>query len=198
MDLRGLGELRKLDLSQNQLSSFELLDEVVRDAPRLLTLQLAGNPVCRNPKCAPRACARGRAGRGTSRTAAGTSTRHGRRERLLRGTRARGPRVSWEGSRTCLEAQCSAMPACGPAWRRVDRCPSLRPCVCERRYREQVIVMSDSVSVLDGQPVLQQQREVLMRLQVRKLMLPLHRQSDASQEKERAYDDDLAASRSSA
>mmetsp|Transcript_36974 Transcript_36974/g.93251 ORF Transcript_36974/g.93251 Transcript_36974/m.93251 type:complete len:394 (-) Transcript_36974:157-1338(-) len=84
--LSQLGELRRLQLGENRLQSMDALEEVLRGMPRLMSLELQGNPLTRHPK-----------------------------------------------------------------------------------YREQVVVMSDSLQSLDDEPILPQQRENLMRLQIKKM-----------------------------
>ena len=39
-------------------------------------------------------------------------------------------------------------------------------CLCSLKYREQMIVMSDSLRTIDGNPVLENQRRSLLKLQV--------------------------------
>eukprot|EP00198_Chlamydomonas_reinhardtii_P010740 XP_001700077.1 leucine-rich repeat protein [Chlamydomonas reinhardtii] len=48
--LRGLSRLRRLDLSHNGLDSFEALDPVLQPCAVLGSLDLRGNPLCRQPK----------------------------------------------------------------------------------------------------------------------------------------------------
>ncbi|KAG2434773.1 hypothetical protein HXX76_007658 [Chlamydomonas incerta] len=48
--LRGLSRLRRLDLSHNGLDAFEALDAVLQPCALLGSLDLRGNPLCRQPK----------------------------------------------------------------------------------------------------------------------------------------------------
>ncbi|GFH13664.1 uncharacterized protein HaLaN_09593, partial [Haematococcus lacustris] len=45
-----LSELRRLDLSDNNVASLEAVDGLLQGLPRLLSLDLRGNPVARLPR----------------------------------------------------------------------------------------------------------------------------------------------------
>lgn len=54
--LSQLSELRRLELGGNCLAGFEGVEGVLRGLPRLVHLDLRGNPLCRAPKYREQVC----------------------------------------------------------------------------------------------------------------------------------------------
>lgn len=49
-DLNDLYALRRLDLSHNELTNLDSVEDMLRSKPNLTQLDMAGNPISRQPK----------------------------------------------------------------------------------------------------------------------------------------------------